>query len=260
MPPAPKANAPFDSAQGRPWLVLRHVEHEHIGTLAQVLEKAGMEYRHLDVFRGEAVPDTPAGWRGLIVMGGPMGVYEADRYPFLREEQRLIRQATEAGLPVLGICLGSQLIAGALGARVYPGPKKEIGWYPVEVTSPKDEFTTGLPSRFMAFHWHGDTFDLPAGATRLFRSDLYENQGFRYGRNVYAIQFHLEINQAMIGEWLADGGCQRELATLPDADPETIRQQTAQWVGTQENLGGKVFGRFLSEPRSASTLVGGTGP
>jgi len=241
LPPAPEANAP--------WVVLRHVEHEHIGTLAQVLEQAGMECRYLDVFRGEAVPDSPAGCRGLILMGGPMGVYEADRYPFLREEQRLIRQATEAGLPVLGICLGSQLIAGALGARVYPGPKKEIGWYPVEVTAPEDEFTAGLPLRFMAFHWHGDTFDLPAGAIHLFRSDRYENQGFRYGRNVYAIQFHLEINAAMIEEWLADGGCQRELAAVTDTNPEAIRQQTAQWVGELEDLGGKVFGRFLSEPR-----------
>ena len=234
------------------WLVLRHVEHEHIGTLAQILGKAGMEYRYLDVFRGEAVPDSPARCRGLILMGGPMGVYEAARYPFLQDEQRLIRQAAEAGLPVLGICLGSQLIAGALGARVYPGPKKEIGWYPVEVTAPTDEFTTGLPARFMAFHWHGDTFDLPAGAIRLFRSDLYENQGFRYGSNVFAIQFHLEINAAMVVEWLADGGCQRELAAAPDTNPEAIRQQTAQWMGELGKLSGRLFGLFLKESGARS--------
>ena len=254
MSPASEPHAPIALGQGRPWLVLRHIEHEHIGTLAQVLEGAGIAYRYLDVFRGDVVPETPADWSGLIVMGGPMGVYEADRYPFLREEQRLIRQATEAGLPVLGICLGSQLIAGALGARVYPGHKKEIGWYPVEVTAPQDAFTAGLPSRFMGFHWHGDTFDLPAGATRLFRSDLYENQGFRYGPNVCAIQFHLEINAAMVAEWLADGGCQRELAAVPEVSAEVIRQQTAQWIGELEKMGENVFRRFLqgagsSEPR-----------
>ena len=254
MSPAAEPHAPIALAQGRPWLVLRHIEHEHIGTLAQVLEKAGIAYLYLDVYRSEKVPETPAGWSGLIVMGGPMGVYEADRYPFLREEQLLIRQATEAGLPVLGICLGSQLIAGALGARVYPGHKKEIGWYPVALTAPQDAFTAGLPSRFMGFHWHGDTFDLPAGATRLFRSDLYENQGFRYGPNVCAIQFHLEVNAAMVAEWLADGGCQRELAAVPEVSAEVIRQQTAQWVGELEKMGENVFRRFLqgagsSEPR-----------
>jgi len=149
------------------------------------------------------------------------------------------------GLPVLGICLGAQLIAAALGARVYPGPQKEIGWYAVEVTTPGDDFAAGLPARFMAFHWHGDTFDLPPGATRLFRSDVYENQGFRWGRNVCAIQFHMEINAAMVDEWLADGGCQRELTAVPDVNPEIIRQQTAQWAEELEKLCAKVFGRFI---------------
>lgn len=232
-----------------PWLVFRHVEHEHIGTLAPILAAAGIAYRYVDVFRGEAVPENLLGSPGVIVMGGPMGVYEAERYPFLLDEQRLIRQAAEAGFPVLGICLGAQLIAAALGAKVYPGSQKEIGWYPVEVTAPDDDFAATLPSRFMAFHWHGDTFDLPAEATRLFRSDLYENQGFRWGRCVLAIQFHLEITAAMVDEWLADGGCQRELAEAPDTNPETIRQQTAQWAGELEDLSRKVLGRFLSEPR-----------
>ena len=239
------------SNAGSPWLVLRHVEQEHIGTMAKVLDAAGMKYHYVDVFRGEPVPEKifgsfgSFGFCGLIIMGGPMGVYEADRYPFLREEQRLIRQAAELSFPVLGICLGSQLVAGAIGARVYPGHKKEIGWYPVEVTAPADELAAGLPSRFMAFHWHGDTFDLPAGATRLFRSDLYENQGFRWGKNILALQFHLEISPEMVEEWLEDGGCQQELAALPEIDPETIRQHTALWCGELEDLGRRVFGRFL---------------
>ena len=144
------------SAETAQWLILRHVEHEHIGTLAKVLAQADVSYRYVDVFRGEAVPDCPDGLLGLIVMGGPMGVYEADRYPFLLQEQNLIRRAIQEDRPVLGICLGAQLVAAALGARVYPGSRKEIGWYPVEVTA-KEELTAGLPNRFMALHWHGDT-------------------------------------------------------------------------------------------------------
>jgi GMP synthase (glutamine-hydrolysing) len=227
-----------------PWLVVRHVAHEGIGTLATSLERAGIAYRHLDVFRGEPVPESPADLGGLIVMGGPMGVYEADRYPFLAAEMNLIRSAAHAGLPVLGICLGSQLIAGALGALVYPGGRKEIGWFPVEVVT-KDNLTSGLPARFMAFHWHGDTFELPAGATRLFRSDLYENQGFRWGANVLAIQFHFEITAAMVDDWLADGGCRTEVASAPGLTAETIRSETAQNVATLEDLSKKVFASFL---------------
>jgi GMP synthase (glutamine-hydrolysing) len=233
-----------------PWLVVRHVEHEHIGTLAAAFEQARMEYRYLDVFRGEAVPEKLSGFGGLIVMGGPMAVYEADRYPFLRQEQNLIRQAADFGCPVLGICLGAQLIAGALGARVYAGARKEIGWYPVEVADAADELTRGLPPSFMAFHWHGDTFDLPQGATRLFRSRMYENQGFRWGRNVYALQFHFEITAAMVEEWLQDGGCCAELAALPDANADGIRRHTRQYMAQLERLSGEVFQRFFA-PRAS---------
>ena len=229
-----------------PWLGVRHVEREHIGTLAAAFERAGLEYRYGDVFRGAPVPETVAGFGGLIVMGGPMAVYEADRYPFLAAEMNLIRRAAQASLPVLGICLGAQLIAGALGARVYPGGQKEIGWYPVEVVAPDDALARELPASFMAFHWHGDTFDLPAGATRLFRSPLYENQGFRWGRRVCGIQFHFEITAGMIDDWLADPGCAAEIAAVPGLDPESIRRQTPQHIAQLERLSAQVFERILT--------------
>ena len=221
------------------------MEREHIGTLAGALEKAAMRYRYLDLFRGDPVPQSAAGLQGLIVMGGPMGVYESDTYPFLRQEQALIRQAIAERLPVLGICLGSQLIAAELGARVYPGPRKEIGWFPAEVENPNDLLTTALPHRFPAFHWHGDTFELPAGAARLFRSDLYENQGFRYGSNVYAIQFHFEVTAEMIAEWLQDGDCLQELTPLGEGTAEKIRQETSKWASGLATLSEKVFLRFF---------------
>jgi len=227
------------------WLVLRHVEHEHIGTLASSLEQAQFQHRYVDLFRGDPVPETLGQFYGLIVMGGPMGVYEMDRYPFLEQEQKLIRRTAEANLPVLGICLGSQLIASSLGARVFPGPVKEIGWFPVEVTAPEDSFTAGLPPSFMGFHWHGDTFDLPDGALRLFRSGLYENQGFRWGQNVLALQFHFEVSPTMIEKWLQDEGCCAELAAIQDINPETIRRQTAEGAEKLEELGRQIFGQFL---------------
>ncbi|HWP84832.1 MAG TPA: gamma-glutamyl-gamma-aminobutyrate hydrolase family protein [Terriglobia bacterium] len=229
-----------------PWLVIRHVEHEHIGTLAAALESAGQAFRYLDVFRGAAVPDNPARWSGLIVMGGPMGVYEADRYPFLAAEMRLIRQAAEQSLPVLGICLGSQLIAGALGARVYPGPHKEIGWYPVHVTAPAEDIAQEIPASFLAFHWHGDTFDLPPGAVRLFRSPLYENQGFRWGDSVYGLQFHFEVNAAMISQWLEDPGCRAEIAAVPGLDPGALWRDTERYAPALERLSFRVFSKFLA--------------
>ncbi|MBI2815941.1 MAG: gamma-glutamyl-gamma-aminobutyrate hydrolase family protein [Acidobacteria bacterium] len=227
----------------QPWLVLRHIEHEHIGTLAQTLSDTAIRY--IDVFRGESVPESLEYLGGLVAMGGPMGVYETDRYPFLADEMSLIRSAASVGLPVLGICLGAQLIAAALGAKVYPGPQKEIGWFPVEVTAPADPFTQGLPASFVGFHWHGDTFDLPAGAVRLFRSNLYENQGFRWGSNVLALQFHLEVSATMIADWLDDPGCRAEMASI-NLDPEVIRRGIPQWAGELERLSTLMFRQFLN--------------
>lgn len=162
---------------------------------------------------------------GLIVMGGPMGVYEQDRYPFLKRELSFIRKAMEADKPVLGICLGSQLIAHALGARVYPNAKKEIGWYRVHLTSEgkKDPLMKGANAPWV-FQWHGDTFDLPRGARRLASSTLCKNQAFRYGDNVYALQYHLEVDGPMIREWLDQPGAEMELAAV---DPGTREKMTS---------------------------------
>jgi GMP synthase (glutamine-hydrolysing) len=232
--------------------VIRHVEHEGIGTLAAVLEREQIAYRYCDVFRGDVVPEAPSELGGLIIMGGPMGVYEADRYPFLTSEMNLIRRAADADLPVLGICLGSQLIAGALGAQVYPGGRKEIGWYPIDVVSPDDELARTLPQRFMAFHWHGDTFDHPAGATHLFRSQLFENQGFRRGANVLAIQFHFEITAAMVEDWLADSGCRAEIASVPGLKAETIRRETTEHINQLERHSSRIFREFFRKASAAA--------
>jgi GMP synthase (glutamine-hydrolysing) len=235
----------FHRPRNRPWLAIRHAEHEHLGTLATAFEHAGQEFHYLNVYRGDAVPADLTGWGGLVVMGGAMGVYEADQFPFLAEEMKLIRKAAETSFPVLGICLGSQLIAGALGARVYPGPEKEIGWYSVEVAAPGEDLARDLAPSFMGFHWHGDTFELPSGAVHLFRSRRYENQGFRWGEKVFGLQFHLEVSAPMVDEWLQDPGCRAEIAAVPGLEPETIHQQAQEHSAALMRVSALVFGNFF---------------
>ena len=169
-------------------------------------------------------------------MGGPMSVN--DNLPFLEAELRLIERAVAAGKPVLGVCLGAQLIARALGARVYRNEAKEIGWFPVYWTGEcaGDGLFGGLSEPETVFHWHGETFDLPEGARGLARSDVCRNQAFRFGRNVYGIQFHLEVTPEMIADWVVeDENCAdvRELAVPPDPFHN---------AGRLETLAGAVFG------------------
>lgn len=194
-------------------LVLRHVPHEHLGTLAPALRGAGLRYKYLDVWKRKARFPPSSAFRALVVMGGPMGVYEQDRYPFLKKEIALIRRGIAAGKPVLGICLGAQLIAAALGARVHPSARKEIGWHPIELTAAgqKDPLFRGWPRRPGVFQWHGDTFTRPPGTVLLAASPLCRHQAFRYKKNVYGLQFHIEVDAAMVREWLGQPGARREV-------------------------------------------------
>ena len=143
----------------------------------------------------------------LIIMGGPMGVYEADQYPWMKGEMDFIRQAIDDGKKVLGICLGAQLIAGALGANVYPHAQKEIGWWPVHFNAAaKSTALDVFGSQAMMYHWHGDTFDLPVGAVHLAASAACQNQAYALGKNVLALQFHPEISAETIGRWVQESG------------------------------------------------------
>lgn len=177
---------------------------------------AGLGYRTVSTAQGRPSFPPVRSIAGLIVMGGPMGVYEADRYPFLKRERDYIRKVIDAKKPVLGICLGAQLVARALGARVYPNRKKEIGWYRVRLTPTgrKDPLMKGGPVSPWVFQWHGDTFDLPRGAHRLASSSLCKNQAFRFGAHVYGLQYHLEVDKAMVLEWLDQPGAEEELSSL----------------------------------------------
>lgn len=196
-------------------LVLRHARHEGPGTIASFLKTAGVEHRCLDVFKTPAFPSLDS-VSGLVVMGGPMGVYETSRFSFLVRELAFLRKAIAAGKPVLGVCLGAQLIAHALGARVYPHTVKEIGWGKIRLTSAGKKDPWMKPaSRFpWVFQWHGDTFDLPRGARRLATSALCKNQAFRYGAHVYGLQYHIELDGPMIRNWLTQPGAAKDLAAV----------------------------------------------
>ena len=183
----------------RVW-VLQHIECENLGTIAHSLQSAGTSAQHIRTFEGQSVPKEMGDAAGLIVMGGPMGVSEQDRHPFLRQEIGLIDQALREEKPVLGICLGSQLLAAALGARVTKGKKKEIGWHGETLTEAvkRDPLWMGVEPSFTAYHWHGDIFELPPGAVSLASSELTKCQAFRYGHHAYGFLFHMEITEGMI--------------------------------------------------------------
>ena len=183
-------------------LVFRHVKHEGLGTLADALSRAGLTFHYRDIVKNPLPLPSPAAIAGLIVLGGPMGVYEGDQYPFLRKETAYIKRVLSAKKPLLGICLGAQLIAQALGARVFPGPHKEFGWHRVQLTpeGKRDPFFKESPPTPWVFQWHGDTFTLPKGAELLATGPRCRHQAFRYGSGVYGLQFHLEVNKTMIQE------------------------------------------------------------
>jgi GMP synthase-like glutamine amidotransferase len=170
--------------------ILQHVPFEDIGSMASWLDKHGCDLSYTRFFESPVLPQLN-GIDLVIAMGGPMSVNDEPALPWLRPEKQFVRDAVEKGVSMLGVCLGAQLIASALGARVYRNPQKEIGWYPIEAT-PSAANTFNFPKKCTVFHWHGETFDLPSGAIRLARSAVCENQAFQIGRNVIGLQFHLE--------------------------------------------------------------------
>jgi GMP synthase (glutamine-hydrolysing) len=180
--------------------VLQHAEQEGPGLVADVLAARSVGVAVTRADRGEAVPERLDGEIGLLVMGGPMSVYEVDRYPYLACEQRLIESALRAEAPVLGICLGSQLLAATLGARVAHGPRIEIGWFDVTRTelSASDPLFGRTPPKFRALHWHADIFELPRDAISLARSELTLHQAFRWGARAHGLLFHLEAGHAQV--------------------------------------------------------------
>ena len=189
---------------------LQHVPFEGPANIGQWAGLKGHNISRTELFNNETLPET-GDFDWLIIMGGPMNIYEEKKYPWLAAEKRFIEKAIAKGKVVLGICLGSQLIADVLGARVYQNSEKEIGWHPVSLTdeSKKSSVFRSFPEKFNAFHWHGDTFNLPEGCLKIAGSEACENQAFEYKGRVIGLQFHLESSAESI--YLLIQNCSDEL-------------------------------------------------
>lgn len=236
-------------------LAIQHVAVEPPARIAEALAGRGVEVRVVRVDRGEPLPfDALSGASGLVVMGGPMGVYEQDRHPHLRDEARAIEVALRDELPLLGICLGSQLLASVLGARVAPGAQKEIGWLPVELepAAADDPLLRGVPERFTAFHWHGDVFDLPRGAVALARSALTPRQAFRHG-TAYGLLFHAEVTPAQVSA-MADA-FPEDLAAA-GLGPDAVEAGAHAHSERLADIGRAIFGRWADTVAAVSRARG----
>ena len=195
-------------------LAIRHVQFEGLGLLEEVVaERRNWQVRTLDAGVDDLSALDPLEPELLVVLGGPIGAYEQDIYPFLNDELRILEARLRAGRPVLGVCLGAQLMAAALGAKVYPARAKEVGWAPLTLTAAgRDSVLRHVDGGVPVLHWHGDTFDLPEGATLLASTEICPHQAFSYGPAALALQFHLEVVPAEIERWLIGHAC--EIAAL----------------------------------------------
>jgi GMP synthase (glutamine-hydrolysing) len=224
-------------------VAIRHIGLEDLGAFEAPLVRAGYKVHYYDAGQDELWALDPVRTPLLIVLGGPMGVYEEDRFPFLTEELRLLEDRIAAGKPTLGICLGAQLIARACGARAYKGHAKEIGFAPVELTEAgRASCLAAIPDGQHVLHWHGDTFDLPAGAERLGSTRAYPNQAFAIGPNLLALQFHLEAGVRGFDRWLT--GHAGELAAA-GISPERLSRDAAAHGPALAEVADAVLTRWL---------------
>jgi GMP synthase (glutamine-hydrolysing) len=229
-------------------LVFQHVAAEPLGTLDPLIRRRGHRIRFVNFEREPEAEPRLDRYRGLIVLGGPMNVEDAPRRAHLRFELRAIEQALTQGKPVLGICLGAQLLAHVLGAPVKRLPEPEIGWHAVRTTEAgrSDPVLSPLGEESPVFQWHGCHFEVPASATHLARGQACEGQAFRYGEDAYGFQFHLEVDQPLIERWLANPGYRRELEQAGlGGRIDDLREQTGRVIGPMQRQAEAVFERFL---------------
>lgn len=234
-------------------LVFKHVAHEPLGQLDPLLRAAGFRIRYVNFQRTpEAVPDVDK-YDGLVILGGPMSVNDAARFPHLKREIAAIERAIVTDKPVLGVCLGAQLTAAALGASVERNPSREIGWYDVQPThaAQRDPLFGAFGASQPLFQWHCDTFGIPSGAVHLARSEACEAQAFRYGDKVYGLQFHLEVDAPMVERWLGTESLRKEMAEH-GFDPDAIRASTHEHIARSEALAQRVFSTFIERFASKS--------
>jgi GMP synthase (glutamine-hydrolysing) len=232
--------------------VIRHVPFEDLGSLSEALSQQDYAVTYVEAGLDGVANLEPLTPDLVIVLGGPIGAYDTQDYPFLADEIRLLKRRLEADLPTLGICLGAQLMARALCARVYPSTK-EIGWFPIELSEAgRHSPLIHLAAEHTAvLHWHGDTFDLPAGATHLASTSICENQAFSWGKCGLALQFHPEVTAPGLERWWIGHAC--EIGATPDVSVAKLRQDTARYSEGLEILAAKFWQAWLEKLETKET-------
>lgn len=229
-------------------LVFQHVAHKILGTLNPSLKEHGLRMRYINFERTPDIHPSVEKYNGLIILGGHMGVYEADKYTHIKVEMKLIEEALKKNIPILGICLGSQLLAHVLGASVRKHEEKEIGWHDIHLTDEgrKDALFSEFKKTEKLFQLHGDTFDVPRTAVHLAKSEQCHSQAFRYGDKVYGLQFHLEVDGPMIQRWLDNPLNKKDIEESNGKfSLEQIRKETVENIDHSMNLSQKTFSQFI---------------
>lgn len=228
-------------------VIIRHVPFEDLGSLTAPLATPSYAIDYLEAGADDLDHTSAREADLLIVLGGPIGANDDQDYPFLKDEIRIIEYRLQTEKPILGVCLGSQLLARALGARVFEGPAQEIGWAPLALTAEgqRSPLSHLAPTKTSMLHWHGDTFDLPPGAMRLASTPLCENQAFQWGRNILALQFHAEVTRRGLERWFIGHTC--EIRATQSVSVASLRRDTAQFGPALEVQGPRFFRAWLDQ-------------
>ena len=227
--------------------VIRHLAFEDLGSFGSVLQAHGYQMNYVEAGYDELTQLDALSDSLLVVLGGPISVNDTAMFPFLDEELRLLKLRIAADRPTLGICLGAQLIARALGAKIYPGKEKEIGWYELKLTAAGEQSALRYlgAKHCSMLHWHGETFDLPVGAALLASSEKFLHQAFSYGKNILALQFHPEVTQRVMEKWFI--GHIGEIMQTEGVSVEKLRQDTRQFANRLEMQAELFFNSWLNE-------------
>ena len=227
-------------------LIIKHVDNEGPGLIEPWLKGENIPYRVFNLQRESFFPRIDD-WSHVVLLGGPMNVYEEDRYPFLKKEDLFIKESIQRGRTLLGICLGAQLIAKALGARVTKAPVKEIGWYDVVLTEEGSRLPvfSQFPARVPVFQWHEDTFEIPKFGQLVATATSVPNQAFCYGKNTYGLQFHLEVTEPMIREWLEADQDELSRSVFPHFSKEEILAETERKIDEYSKRGRRFLTAFF---------------
>ena len=225
-------------------IAIRHVPFEDLGLLGPLLAQRGFTTSYLDAGIDSVTPEAVLGADLLVVLGGPIGVYETGEYPFLLEEKRAIAARVSRGLPTLGVCLGAQLIADVMGAEVRATGKKEIGYSPLTLTEDGRKSVLAPLVGVPVLHWHGDEFAIPEGAARLAETPGFPHQAFSFGSHILGLQFHLEADHTQIERWLIGHACELAGAGI---NPVTIRRDATEHGPALAKAAYRVFNDWLDQ-------------